>query len=326
MAKVLLIRNVSSRFKHGGIRKHCQELFDLFKNNQSVSILPVVNIPNRLLPVINKSIFKWPSLYESIKESKCDIVHIHGFATLDIIQSFIVARILHKRIVYSPHYHPFQYLQHPIFGKIYFYCLLRFFLRFATAIITITNNDTEFFTRYHKHVYRIPHYFDRDRVGLEMVVKKKNMILFVGRNEDNKGLFHLYRLDSRYEVHLVTNGEVKRKDFIIHTNITNEDLERLYKQASLVVIPSRYEAFSYVALEAFANGTPVVMSNTVMIADYLKGIRGFSSFDFGDESSFLKAVDQTIGTTVDTGKILAIFSKFQVKKLYEEVYLNAMNQ
>ena len=125
---------------------------------------------------------------------------------------------------------------------------------------------------------------------------------------------------------MVTNGEVKRKDFIIHTNITNEDLERLYKQASLVVIPSRYEAFSYVALEAFANGTPVVMSNTVMIADYLKGIRGFSSFDFGDESSFLKAVDQTIGTTVDTGKILAIFSKFQVKKLYEEVYLNAMNQ
>lgn len=295
-------------------------------DSREVFILPIKNIPNFCIPFVQKRVYNWRALYRYLKESNCNIVHIHGFATLDIIQSIIIANILRKKIVYSPHYHPFQYLRHPLLGKIYFFCCLRFLLRYVASIVTIANNDTAFFTRFHKHVYRIPHPFNDGKNILRKIEKKRNMILFIGRNENNKGLFHLYQLDAKYEVHLVTNGNVNRKDFIIHSNISGEELERLYKQASLVVIPSRYEAFSYVALEAFANGTPVVMSNTVMIADYLKGVRGFSSFNFGDESSFLKAVDKTIGTTVDTEKILSIFSKSQVKKLYEEVYLNAINQ
>lgn len=326
MLKIALLRCASPANKFGGIQKHCRDLHDLLGDSRVVSILPINNVHSFCIPFVRKRVYRFRALYRYLKECNCDVVHIHGFATLDIIQSIIVASILHKKIIYSPHYHPFQYLQHPFFGKIYFYCCLRFFLRYVASIVTITNNDTAFFSRFHKHIYRIPHPFSGEGKDLIKVEKKKNMILFVGRNEDNKGLFHLYQLDAKYEVHLVTNGDVQRKDFIIHTNIPNEELERLYKQASLVVIPSRYEAFSYVALEAFANSTPVVMSNTVMIADYLKGMRGFSSFDFGDEQGFLQAVDKTIGMSVDMEKILSIFSKHKVKKLYEDVYLNAMNQ
>ena len=321
MIKILMLRNVLKTSKHGGIRKHCQELYDLFKNDLHVKILPIVNLPNHSIPIIKKNVFYWKNLYRYVKESECDIIHIHGFATLDIIQVFIIAILLRKKVVYSPHFHPFKYLQHPFLGKLYFYLCLRFFLKYASSIITITSIDTEFFVRYNKVVYKIPHQYTPSLNENIVIEKKKNMILFVGRNETNKGLFHLKRLSSKYEIHLVTGkGVFDRDDYIIHTNISNEELNLLYKQASLVVIPSRYEAFSYVALEAFANGTPVVMSNTVMIADYLKGISGYSTFDYGDENGFLKAVDRTIGISVERDKILSIFSPEKIKQLYKEVY------
>lgn len=325
MLKVVLLRNnVTPKNKFGGIRKHCQELYELFIGNSTISILPIIDIPNLYIPILRKRIFRWKALYYYLKDSGCNIVHIHGFATLDVAQAIIAAAFAKKRIVYSPHFHPFKYLRRPLLGKIYFYGCLRFLFRYISAIITITSVDANFFARYHKHVYKVPHLFDEDRAEItSKLPKKKNMILFVGRNEENKGLFHLMNLDPKYEVHLVTNGIVGRKDFIVHTNISNEALDALYEQTSLVVIPSRYEAFSYVALEAFAHGTPVVMSDTVMIADYLRGIKGFSTFTFGDEQAFLKAVDETIGTNVETEKILSIFSKEKIKNQYTHIYLKA---
>lgn len=322
MIRILLLRNVLPNRKFGGIQKHCQDLYNLFANHPTVEILPIKNLSNFLIPLIGKRIFYWKELYTYIKTSDCDVVHIHGFATLDVIQSIIVSKLLKKKIIYSPHYHPFRYLQRPLWGKVYFYFCLRFFLRYVSSVITITNNDTNFFSCYHKNVFKIPHLFT-SILNRNIVKKRENMILFVGRNEENKGLFHLNKLNRKYEVHLVTTpSDIDRKDFIIHTNISDYELDLLYDQASLVVIPSRYEAFSYVALEAFAHATPVVMSNTVMIADYLRGMKGFSTFEFGDVNGFLKAVDDTIGKSVDREKILSIFSLDKIKQQYEYVYLN----
>lgn len=320
MVKVLLLRNVSP-INYGGIKKHCMELSFLFESDEEISILPIEDLPQRKIPFIKKTAFKFSALYKYLKQADCDIVHIHGFATLDIVQSFLVARWLNKKIVYSPHYHPFQYLQHPLFGKLYFYGCLRFMLRFASVIVTITDNDTAFFQKYHKRVYKIPHQFETmNNNNTAHETKQKNMILFVGRNDSNKGISYLYNLDPKYEVHLVTKGAVERKDFIVHSNISDEELSALYQKASLVVIPSRYEAFSYVALEAFAHGTPVVMSDRVMIACYLTGCKGYRIFRYGDTGDFIRVVAETIGQTVDTNAILSRFTRAKVKASYKEVY------
>ena len=183
MIEVLLLRNVLPNSKFGGIRKHCQELYELFKNDSQIKILPVENLPNHLVPLLHKRVYYWKQLYQYIRCSDCDIVHVHGFATLDIIQVFIVARILKKKIVYSPHYHPFKYLQRPLFGRLYFYCCLRYFLNLATSIITITRNDTDFFVHYHKKFLRFLYYrllskyyklFSRNR-RLLIPTNKRNM-------------------------------------------------------------------------------------------------------------------------------------------------------
>ena len=87
MLKVLLLRNVFSDSKYGGIRKHCQELYSMFEGHSKIKILPIENLPNFLIPIIRKKIFSWKQLYSYVKQSGCDVVHIHGFATLDVLQS-----------------------------------------------------------------------------------------------------------------------------------------------------------------------------------------------------------------------------------------------
>lgn len=326
MIRIVLIRNVSPNNLFGGIRKHCENLYSLFQNDKDIIIAPITNIPGGYISCINKRYFYISDLYKYLKNVNCDIVHIHGFMSLDIFQTILIAKLVKKKIVYSPHFHPFQYLQHPNMGKFYFYTLLRPVLKFVSTIITISQTDTLFFKKYHNNVIAIPHQFESNITFKSNIKKQENMILFVGRNEENKGLFHLYKLPPKYEVHCVTKGLLDRKDFIIHSNISNEELDDLYNKASLVVIPSRYEAFSYVALEAFAHETPVVMSDTVKIADYLQNLKGYRTFKYGDIENFLQAVDETIGISVDREAILSNFKKSTIKEMYRSAYTKTFKQ
>ena len=115
MIKVLLLRNVSPT-NYGGIKKHCIELSSLFKDDMDISFLPIKDLPQKKIPIIGKTFFVFSALYKYLKQTEFDIVHIHGFATLDVVQSFLIAHWLKKKIVYSPHYHPFKYLQRPFWG------------------------------------------------------------------------------------------------------------------------------------------------------------------------------------------------------------------
>ena len=107
-----------------------------------------------------------------------------------------------------------------------------------------------------------------------------------------------------------------------YQNISDEELAELYSKASLLVVPSLYEAFSYVTLESLSFETPVVMSERVRIADYLGNLKGYSIFKYGDTEDFVNKVKNTIGTTVESERILNIFAPEKIKKKYEQIYLD----
>jgi glycosyltransferase involved in cell wall biosynthesis len=100
------------------------------------------------------------------------------------------------------------------------------------------------------------------------------------------------------------------------------ELATLYAKASLVVIPSKYEAFSYAALEALSYGTPVLLSERVRIADYLDGVKGFQIFHYGDHTDFLNKIALSLGMVVETDKIKKIFDPEMIKEHYRSIYLN----
>lgn len=96
MIKVLLLRNVSPT-NYGGIKKHCIELSSLFKDDMDISFLPIKDLPQKKIPIIGKTFFVFSALYKYLKQTEFDIVHIHGFATLDVVQSFLIAHWLKKK-------------------------------------------------------------------------------------------------------------------------------------------------------------------------------------------------------------------------------------
>ena len=304
----------------GGTDNYCKALYSMFKNNTECQAMPVDDIPT-----IPSRLFHYYYHCKALSEaiSKADIVHINGYTAMGTVQAILTARHLHKKIVYTAHWHPFQCLRHPTLGKLFFNTFVRPVIkRYADIVTTINKEDTAFFRTFHSNVIQIPHWFCPIPLK-SLPPKKKNMILFVGRADDPvKGIEHLYQLPiGKFEVHCVGKGHIERADFYQHIGISNTELATLYAEASLLVIPSKYEAFSYAALEALTYGTPVLLSERVRISDYLDGIKGYEIFQYGNYDEFIKKVCTTIGKMVDTDVISQRFNPDSIIRQYRSLYL-----
>ena len=305
----------------GGIDTYIYAFEALFHDDPDVEVLPVEYLESREIPFL-KSTYKKGVVGAAIKNCDPEWVHINGYTSLSVVQSFLAAKRLNKRILYTAHWHPFNQLRHPFAGRLFFNLLIKPLVkRYADAVITINNEDTAFFKRITSRVHQIPHWY-RGKTAVNMKLRKKRMILFVGRIEDPvKGIEHLYSIpEGEFEIHCVGNGEMlERSDFHRHINVPDDELNRLYQEASLLVVPSKYEAFSYVALEALMAGTPVLASERVRIGDYLKDVEGFGTFCYGNYEDFIKKVRYYIGCDVDVEAVHKIFNPDLIKTKYKKV-------
>lgn len=307
--------------KSNGIVKYCDELSQMFLGDNDINFLPIENFPMKRGRILRERFTDF-SFNKQIRQA--DVVHINGYAAFIVFQAILSAALHKKKIVYTAHWHPFQYLAHPGRGKLFFNCLIKPMVKhFADVVITLNNEDTAFFSTFHNNVVRIPHWSTLHHQMNSKIEKDPNMILFVGRLfDDNKGLDHLFHLpEGKYKIHIVGAGEKElRSDMIHHVNISTEELEMLYSKASLLVVPSRYEAFSYVALEALLYNTPVLLSDRVRIADYLEGTSGVSVFQYRDYKGFTEKVESCMGDEVDLNKVEYIFSEDRIRKIYSKVF------
>lgn len=317
--KVLIIPQATNN-KNGGIMRHCYNLYELMLKDNDIIPLEIPKLKTKYCKLLKKAYYDKRELEKVISSSGCDLVHIHGLISLSTIQAIDCARKYDKKIIYSPHYHPFKYLEHPVIGKLFFKTFIKPRLKYITHIVTISETDKNFFGQIHHNVKSIPHHYTTENLNEISLYKSKNKILFVGRNEPNKGLDMLYGLPCEYEVHCVTKGPLERADFILHENISDEELEQLYSKCDLVVVPSRYEAFSYVAMESLIKGTPVVISDRVEIGSYIKDMDGVGIFEYNNFEDFMWHIRHTIGTKVDRSRMLSIFSPEKIREAYHQVY------
>jgi glycosyltransferase involved in cell wall biosynthesis len=128
------------------------------------------------------------------------------------------------------------------------------------------------------------------KVDLEKELEIKNpYILYVGRFAPHKNLprlleaFHL--LKNKYNINhqLVLVGskdkdylslkqkvaQLSLKDAVVFTGFLKDEnlFERLYREASLLILPSLYEGFGLPVLEAMSRGVPVACSNTFSLLE-----------------------------------------------------------
>ena len=133
--KVLIIRDKTLSF-NGGIKRHCDDLYALM-SACDVDVMPVEDLPATYVKWIRKYKYDTKALVRYIENSRCDVVHIHGFMSPGAVQAINAAYGLNKKIVYSPHFHPFRYLRHPMKGKLWFHLFLKPVLFKVDTIVTI---------------------------------------------------------------------------------------------------------------------------------------------------------------------------------------------
>lgn len=311
--------------KSNGIDRYCKALRELFADDDEISILPVENYPMKRDKLFKEK-YDTAFLREIVNNKSIDVVHINGYASFSVMQSFLLAKKANKKIVFTAHWHPFGYLSHPLRAKLFFYVLLKPIIKkYADVVVTINNEDTAFFKGFHKKVFQIPHWIESKSIKANIDKKEPKLILFVGRlNDQNKGAEHLLMLPKgKYDIHCVgpSDGDL-RSDITNHVNISFEELSLLYRKASLVVVPSRYEAFSYVAMEALSLGTPVLLSERVRIADYLDGVEGVYTFNYHNQQDFCDRVEASLGKSVDVKRVLEVLSQDRMKRKYRDLFLS----
>lgn len=114
------------------------------------------------------------------------------------------------------------------------------------------------------------------------------LLLFVGHEFERKGLAPLVEalalLDERYWLTVVGSDNPARyrklagaaKDQLVFCG-ARRDVEAFYAAADAFVLPTVYETFSLVCMEAMAAGLPVFATRVGGIEDYLKdGVNGFA--------------------------------------------------
>jgi len=178
-------------------------------------------------------------------------------------------------------------------------------------VIVSNENDEKLFEKHFQldrgDIFNIPYglgnsYFPQKN---EIVVDLKFNVLFAGRMEEQKGVIYLKQIiesvnkiefmqgdSSQYckespcksiSFALVGSGpleEIPRQLAEKYSNVeykgqlSPEEVRKFYLRSDLVIIPSKWETFSYVCLEAQACGCPVVAFNVPGPADIIQNQSG----------------------------------------------------
>lgn len=212
------------------------------------------------------------------------LVIVHGYSRPSPFLTGLACWLSSTPYIWMPHSHPFKHHRRPLLSKLYFKIFNVHVGRHAEAIIAINDSEVHFFERIYglsKRIVLIPNAYGKVDMGKFECEDEcftqlpERFFLFVGRNDSNKNLNFLLEniaiLRGFNASLVIVSDSTAKKDVdgvFFYSGVSDKELACLYTQAEAVIVPSKYEAFSLVALEAASYGTPVICSNTVAYAKF----------------------------------------------------------
>jgi glycosyltransferase involved in cell wall biosynthesis len=235
-----------------------------------------------------------------------DVVHLHTMPYPHNFFGYLAARLRRKRVVMTPHFHP----DHPHYERWSNYWLLRH----CDAIIAVSDYERDYLARKGVDASKIivtgngvhlRDYVAHDLERFEAEIRRRHhlwpsskIILFLGRKLEYKGLATLVaavqQLSAVDDIVLLLAGPssawfkefyetlpAKDRERIIDLGtVSAQEKTNLLHLAQVLVLPSRFEAFGIVFLEAWACGTPVIGAATGAIPSVIGD--GGLTFPYGD--------------------------------------------
>lgn len=240
-------------------------------------------------------------IHEVIEKVNPDIIHVHStWAGLFVRLPYLIKRKKCK-IIYTAH--GWSFIMDISKKKKFLYATIERTLSMVTnKIINISNFEEKEALNYgldKKKMIVIYNGVKDKNYNIEYNLDENNnkiKLLFVGRLDKTKGIDILLNIYNKYKfknLHLYIIGESVLDNIEIKSNdnttyfgwIDNKDIDKYYKMCDVVIMPSRWDGFGLVAVEAMRNSKPVIVSNRGALPELIKnGLNGYI-FDLDDENS-----------------------------------------
>ena len=296
---VLQILNLPN--KKGGIQAVAKVLTETFSREG----IGCVSSSMKLTSIFMQIIFR--------RRMLANIVVIHGMSNLVTFRALIY--LLFRRLtwckpsrtIWQVHFHPFRHHRLPLISKLYFYSINYALAYISDIVVAITPDEKKHLEKVVKSskIRIIPNplrsFTDVMNIAGDISPKAGSKldpyVLTIGRNDHNKNLAAVYALRNLikaagYKIKIVTNNKDKiHPDCEVYLNCTDHELNNLITNADCVIIPAKYEAFSLVAIESLARGTPIISGPHVGALSYDCVRKGAVVTDF-TETSFSNALKE----------------------------------
>lgn len=216
---------------------------------------------------------------EKAMEQDYDVLSINQTSYYYAMQASKLATKKGKEIILTPHFY-FHTDRYKLIKNFHYKFILPRILEAANSIVCFTEYEKEFwinnFSFVRSKLIVIPHHFKppsfENKSG---TIKFNNFFLFLGRGEKNKRTdllieaFHKLNTEYRLLLTLALDEvsaqikEIVNKDSRIHLlgRIPEDEKQSLLASCSALVLPTEYEAFGIVNLEASYYKKPLLLSN-----------------------------------------------------------------
>ena len=284
-----------------------------------------------------------------------DIFHIHS---VFYPNNTLVAAALHKfklPYVITPHggYDPHVFQKNWLKKQIYYYLFEKQMIERASSIFCVTDRESEDLEKLSYKGMTLVTYNPIEPIPLpkkNISPSSRKTVLFLGRYDMNhKGLdilLHIFKeinaLDKNIDLQLYGKGGDKEnlialskqlgvENVYINDPISGSEKFELLSQATIAIMPSRWEAFGTASFEAAMMGVPVAVSRSFNMSDFIEkhqlGIILESDIkkaaqqikDFVNNQELLAQISSKNRETVTT-----IFSLPNIAKIVSEGYKKAI--
>ena len=326
------VREVTRRLRSLGedVRVFASDLYDEDRWERRSDYAPVVDgVPVTRFPVVRQlvpglTMPLWPGLLPALEESHADVIHAHSHRYGHVLQSSAVARRTGIPLVVSTHYHPADSREPAgkralLRGQDFLFGSTAY--RTARALVVETELEARLVSEFapREKVRVIPPGVDlaewahpdddRPPAGLP-----DRYVVYAGRIAANKGLDVLLRAIARLSVgerpHVVLVGrdwgerarltELARSlgvsDYIVWLGHLGD--RRAYRAvlrgSCAFVLPSEWEAFGLVLLEAMAADVPIVASDVGGIPEVLDHGKAGRLVAYGDIVQLSESIEELV--------------------------------
>ena len=354
MARVLHI----SEFTKGGIETHLNEVLKYQTDNHDIYLMASEQNSNsstlqispdrlHLYPYKRSPIYflkAMQSIQTKMNEINPDIVHVHGTFAGFFLRTLLFFKKKRPVVIYCAHGWAFlmdtQSWKKRIFAGVEKLLALR-----TDFIINISKHEHQMSMKYGLPakksvvVYNGVSDAPPSKALPFEVEKDKINILYVGRFDRQKGfdlLLEVFNENPFANVNLYLVGDTVLKDYdYTYPNnavkigwVDNTEIDRYMKACDAVIVPSRWEGFGIVAIEALRNKKPVIASNRGALPEIIQhGVNGYI-FDFDKKEELVHIIQaltkEKLEWMGETGEQI-FYEKFhsdkmnkQIERLYED--------